>query len=266
MVRNRPQRDGTRKLEYHIGYVTSEDPEPHFYSVTGSEHSPQWSPDGQWLTYLSINERVPGEGPYATAAPTPTVPEGQPTPNIPLLDEGDLWLVSADAQTKYQLTNFPTGSVHDPRWSPDGLLVSFIFSPSPVNDQFWMIAASNGAIATQLSFQWSLILDTTWLPDSSALLASVRDFHETSENKLWTIPLVGNADTDATVYRDDPAFGFADYPRFSPDGRWLAFRSAYTLTVFDTVNPSWTRLDETVLGNTPPYWSPAGFSGEASCS
>jgi Tol biopolymer transport system component len=134
-----------------------------------------------------------------------------------------------------------------------------------VNDQFWMIAYTNGAIATQLSFQWSLILDTTWLPDSSAILASVRDFHQTSENKLWTIPLVGNADTDATLYLDDPAFGFADYPRFSADGRWLALRSAYTLTVYDTQNRAWTRLDETVLGNTPPVWSPASFSGEAAC-
>jgi Tol biopolymer transport system component len=265
MIRNQPQRDGTRKVEYHIGFVPPEGGEPQFYSVTGREHSPQWSPDGQWLAYLSLTERVPGEGPYATAAPTPTVPEGQPTPDIPLLNEGDLWIVSADAQTKYQLTNFTTGSVHDPRWSPDGELISFIFSPSPVNDQFWMIAGSNGAIATQLSFQWSLILDTTWLPDSSAILAAVRDFHDTSENKLWLIPLVGNADTDATLFLDDPAVSFADYPRFSPDGRWLALRSAYLLTVYDTQNRSWTRLDESVPGNTPPIWSPASFAGEAAC-
>jgi Tol biopolymer transport system component len=261
MMRNQPQGDGTRKREYHIGFVTPEDSQPHFYSVTGREHSPQWSPDGQWLAYLSYNERVPGEGPYATAAPTPTVPEGQPTPDTPLLSEGDLWVVSADAQTKYQLTNFTTGSVREPRWSPDGELISFILSPSPVNDQFWMIARSQGAIATQLSYQWSLILDTTWLPDSSAILAAVRDFHETSENKLWLIPLVGNADADATLYLDTP---FADYPRFSPDGRWLALRSAYTLAVFDTQYRTWTRLDD-VVGNTPPYWSPAGFRGEAAC-
>ncbi len=265
MMRNLPQRDGTKKVAYHIGFVTPDDSEPHFYSVTGSEHSPQWSPDGQWLAYLSYRERVPGAEPYATAAPTPTVPEGQPTPDTPLVNEGDLWVVSADARTKYPLTNFTTGSVREPRWSPDGELISFILSPTPVNDQFWMIAYTSGAIATQLSYQWSLILDTTWLPDSSAILASVRDFHQTSENKLWTIPLVGNADTDATLYLDDPALGFADYPRFSPDGRWLALRSAYTLTVYDTQNRAWTRLDETVLGNTPPVWSPAGFRGEAAC-
>jgi Tol biopolymer transport system component len=265
MMRNQPQRDGTRKTAYHIAFVPPEGGEPRFYSVTGSEHGPQWSPDGQWLAYVSYAERVPGAEPYATAVPTPTVPEGQPTPDTPLVAEGELWVVSADAQTKYQLTNFTTGSVREPRWSPDGELISFIVSPTPVNDQFWMIAYTRGALATQLSFQWSLILDTTWLPDSSAILASVRDFHQTSENKLWTIPLVGNADTDATLYVDDPAFGFADYPRFSADGRWLALRSAYTLTVYDTQNRAWTRLDETVLGNTPPVWSPASFGGETAC-
>jgi len=265
MVRNQPQRDGTQETEYHIGWVEPQGGEPQFYSVTGREHGPQWSPDGQWLAYVSVDERVPGADVYATAAPTATVPPGQPTPDIPLLDEGDLWVVSADGQTKYRLTDFDTGSVRDPRWSPDGDLISFIFSPSPVNDQFWMIASSSGAIPTQLSYQWSLILDTTWLPDSAAILASVRDFHDTGENKLWRIPLVGNADTDATLYTDDPALGFADYPRFSPDGRWLALRSAYSLTLLDVANRTVTHLDEAAPGNTPPIWSPAAFSGEANC-
>ncbi|MBZ0303667.1 MAG: hypothetical protein K8J31_28260, partial [Anaerolineae bacterium] len=119
---------------------------------------------------------------------------------------------------------------------------------------------------TQLSYQWSLVLDTTWLPDSSAMIASVRDFQDTRDNMLWRIPLVGVADSDATVYLLNRDLGYPDYPRFSPDGRWLAFRSAYNLALVETSNQAWTILDDSISGNTPPVWSPAGFAGEAACA
>ncbi len=182
-----------------------------------------------------------------------------------MLREADLWTVSADGSIKNRLTAFPTGSVRAPRWSPDGFLIGFTYSPSPSNEQFWMIASEPGGIPTQLSQEWSLILDTTWLPDSSAMISAVRDFQGTRENILWRIPLVGLADTDATPYLVNNLLGFADYPRFSPDGLWLAFRSDYNLALVDVRSQTWTILDPQVGGNTPPVWSPPGFGGESTC-
>ena len=254
--------DGTPGHTHHIAWIDADGGVPQFYSVSGDEFEPQWSPDGQWLAYISYNLRVSGGDTFSTAAPTP---EGQTMNLSGLLHEADLWVVSADGATKYRLTNFSTGSVHSPRWSPDGDLVSFIYSPSANNDTFWMIGNAPGAIPTQLSYDWALILDTTWLPDSTAILASARDFHGTSDNFLWRVPLVGNADTDAIRYIEDDNLSYADYPRFSADGRYLALRSSYNLTLYDTITQTWLLLDSTLIGNTPPVWSPSGFTGEASC-
>ncbi|NWG15896.1 MAG: PD40 domain-containing protein [Chloroflexi bacterium] len=257
LIEGAPDANGVR--EHRIGWVGADGGAPEFYSVTGDEHEPEWSPDGRWLAYMSYTERVPGADIYSTAAPTP---EGQFTP---LLREADLWVVSADGQTKYPLTTFPVGSARAPRWSPDGELVSFIYSPSPGNDLFWMIANQPGAIPTQLNFEWSLILDTTWLPDGSAILGAVRDWRDdVPDNRLWTIPLVGNGDTDSALYLGNPDLTYADYPRFSPDGRWLALRSEYALALVDVAAGTFTLLDAP-LGNTPPVWSPPGFAGEAAC-
>jgi len=197
----------------------------------------------------------------------PTIEPAPGSPEILLLREADLWVVSADAVTKYRLTGFDVGSARTPRWSPDGFLISFIYAPSPNNDQFWIIANQQGALQTQLSSAASLILDNTWLPDSTALLAAVRDFQGTAQNRLWRIPLVGLADTDAEQYPLDASLDYADYPRYSADGRWLALRTAYALALVDVgTDFSYRLLDEDLSGNSPPVWSPAGFTGEADCN
>lgn len=266
MMRDQPQRDGTTEHETHIGWIDGDGGEPQFYSVTGREFTPQWSPDGAWLAYVSYDERVAGADVLSTAVPTTEPPPDAQPQEVPTLLEADLWVVSADAETKYRLTAFNVGSVRAPRWSPDGDLIGFIYSPSGNNDMFWMIGNQQTATPTQLSEMWNLTLDHTWLPDSSAMLAAVRDFHGETVNRLWRIPLVGNADNDATLYFTDDNFAFADYPRFSPDGRFLAFRSAYSLTVVDLNNATWERLSPELPGNTPPIWSPAAFAGEEACS
>ncbi len=246
--------------KHRIAWIDPDTRETGTYSVSGNEHTARWSPDGQWLVYASYEDRVAGADMFSTAEPT------RPGAVSTTLSEADLWMVSADGSTKYQLTNFPVGSVTMPRWSPDGDLIGFVYSPAANNDQFWMIGAQRGAIPTQLSFQWVLALDLTWLPDSTAMIASARDLQGISENRLWHLPLTGNVDQYAVQYLSDPTLSYADYPRFSPDGRWLALRSEYALALVKTADQSWTWLDNTHLGNTPPVWSPAGFAGEASCS
>lgn len=266
MIREKLTPVGNRQREYHIAWVPSEGGEPQFYSNTGREYEPQWSPDGLRLAYMSYEERVAGADIYSTAVPTPEPPPGTNPPPSSLISEADLWLVNADGTSKFRLTNFLTGSVRAPRWSPDGELIAFIMSPSPNNDTFWMIGAQQGAVPTQLTYNWSLILDLTWLPNGTAIVGATRDFQNIGENRLWQIPLVGNADTTATLYLPNINIINADYPRFSADGRYIAARSAYEVIIADTTDGSAVELDARLLGNTPPVWSPSGFRGEATCN
>jgi Tol biopolymer transport system component len=249
---------------FHVAWIPPEGGAPQLYSVSGAEHTPLWSPDGRWLAYVAYDGRIPGPDIFSTIPPT-NAANSTPVPDDEMLNEADLWVVSADGATKYRLTAFPVGSVTAPRWSPGSDLLGFIFSPTFANDTLWLIGNADAAVPTQLSFEWMLAVELTWLPDGSAMLATLRDFQGSSENRLWRIPLIGNADSDATPYPLDPALRFIDYPRFSPDGHWLALRSEYEIVVVDTQTGGWRYLDEAHAANTPPVWSPAGFAGEAAC-
>ncbi len=248
------------KGQHFIAWINPVTHETGTYSVSGDEHTARWSPDRQRLVYASYEQRVAGADTFSTAEPT------RPGDSGTMLREADLWVVKADGTGKFRLTNFPVGSVSMPRWSPDGDLIGFVYSPAANNDQFWMIGASPDAVPTQLSFQWVLALDLTWLPDSTALIASARDLQGIAENRLWHIPLTGNADQNAVQYLSDPALSYADYPRFSADGQWLALRSEYALVLYNTTAFTWQDVPDAPLGNTPPVWSPAAFKGEAACN
>lgn len=250
---------GSQQIASHrIAWVPAEGGAVEFVSNSGDEHHPRWSPDGQFLSYVAYEERVPGQNIYSTAEPNVT--------SDTRLREADLWVRSINDGTRYRLTNFPIGSVGTPAWSPDSDLIGFFFSPSANVMQVWMIGNSPTAIPTQLSYDGVLGLDLTWLPDSTQMLISARNMQNTRENRLWRIPLQGNADVDAQQWTTDMEFRFADFPRFSPDGEWLAARSEYALILEHISTYERLILEGDFIGNTPPVWSPSAFTNEASCS
>jgi Tol biopolymer transport system component len=239
MIRNISAGESTFGQSHHIARIPATGGIPEFYSITGREYSPQWSPDGAWLAYTSRDD----------------------TPAL----AADLWVVSTDGETKYQLTYFPTGSVNNPRWSPNNQSISFTHAQNSGNHMVWMVNNQHGATPIQLTYTASLILDITWLPDSSHIITAMRDFKGLSENRLWQVPLSGMTETNTTLYLDTLNLSHADYPRFSPDGNWLVTRSAYELALVNLRDSSLTWLSQKMLGNTPIVWSSTNVRDAASC-
>ena len=249
-------RGSGENMTHHIAFYPTTTALPELYSASGDEHTARWSPDGRWLVYSAYETRAAGSDVFATAAPGQTGSQ---------LREADLWIVSADGTTKYRLTNFPTGNVTMPRWSPDGDLIGFSYSVSPSVDTVWMIGMQSGSAPTQLTYGSSMILDLTWQPDATALVMSARDFNSVGENRLWRIPLIGGADASAEQVITDGSLRYHDFPRYSADGAWLALRAEYGLALVETATGAWRWLERAQVGNSPVFWSPAAFTGEAAC-
>ncbi|MFQ3648604.1 MAG: hypothetical protein SNJ54_12450 [Anaerolineae bacterium] len=250
-----------------IAVVDAEGGSPRTLSFSGREATPRWSPDGARIAYVSYEQRVAGADLFSTAVPTPTPAAGVTLPPVALLNEADLWTVEVASGQRTRLTNFPTGSVSMPRWSPDGTLLAFVYSPAPNQDLLWIIAGEAGAIPTQLSFEYTTALDLGWLPDGTHLIASLMGMQGIAENALWQIPLAGRAEQGALRYLAFYDLPHADYPRFRDDGRWFALRTRYQIALIDMLSATLRRLSAPwALGSTPPVWSPAAFNGEAACA
>ena len=259
----RMMRDGYENEEerqYHIGWVTPEGSTPEFYSVSGREHSPRWSPDGMWLAYVSYDKRAAGSDPRSTAEPTAealTDPEDY-------IQEADLWVVAVDASVKYRMTAYETGSVSRPRWSPDSTTIGYVYSPSPSNDTYWVIANQQYARPMQITYGYSLSLDLNWTPENE-LLASARSLGGQESHGLWRIPVKAGVDADVRAFVDPSALPYPDYPTFNPDETMLALRSGYRAALVNLVNGG-VRFIDGAEGNMPLIWTPVAFKDEQTCA
>ena len=235
------ERGGETVRASHIAWVPPEGGPPTFYSTSGTEGEPAWRNDGAWLAYTSYELNQDDRR------------------------EADVWIVSADGGSKFRLTEFAAGSTIAPRWSPSGEAIAFVYAPTGNNHQFWTVPASGGD-PQQWSETWTLVLAFDWLPDGRGLVAAIKDWQGETDNRLYRVPLPGFADTDATLYLDHPLDTAVDYPRFSPDGHILAFRSSYGAVLFDTETGAVTALPSLGNSNSPLVWGPSDFAGESELS
>lgn len=231
----------------HIAWVPVTGGNPSFYSNSGSEYQPRWSPDSKWLVYVSEQ-----------AVTTAVNPEEVDATNV----RPEIWITSIDGRNKRRLIGFTESGAFNPQWSPDGTLIAFQNEPVKNSHQL-MITSADGALSPfVINRQQAMVLDYTWQPTGRNLIASMRNFQGEGENVLWTLPADENGEDRASELFPQP---YVDFPRYSSDGRWLAFRQAYELAVYDTAKGETVLYGEETLSNSPPIWSPTDFQGETAC-
>ena len=136
----------------------------------------------------------------------------------------DVWTydVARDAPTK--LTTDP-GVDRNPVWTPDGRRLVYASSRRGAQNLWWQRADGSG-VATRLTTSPNVQYPGSWEPSGRFL--AFQETRPQTGNDLLILPIEGDDVSGwkpgkPTVFLDEP---YAEsVPRFSPDGRWLAYES-----------------------------------------
>ena len=92
-----------------------------FIGGTANAHSPCWSPDGQWLAFVTDRE-----GEFSSKDAQEQKKQGK--------GKGQIWLIPSDGGEAHQLTFMPHGA-SNPTWSPDSKRMVFSAAVGPLDEE-----------------------------------------------------------------------------------------------------------------------------------
>jgi Tol biopolymer transport system component len=179
-----------------------------------------FSPDGQWVTYVSI-------------------------------PAGTLWRCRIDGSQQRQLT-FPPGRAALPRWSPDGKQIAYINVREGTPWAIYIVSTDGGASRLLVSEKLTQI-DVNWSLDGDKII-----FGRITERRPEGLSIeIYNMKTHelSAIPGSEGLFS----PRLSPDGHYIAALSANLtkLMLYDTRNQKWSEWQTLESGALNyPVWSP----------
>ncbi|HJR06242.1 MAG TPA: S9 family peptidase [Pyrinomonadaceae bacterium] len=203
------------------------------YKLTNGERgesAPQWSPDSTRIAFLA----------------------NRSAPSAETTARNQIWIIPVAGGEAERLTDEEAG-VAQFRWSPDGKLVAYVVRDTPQDkaerdkrkkDKWDAIVVDSGFIYSHL---WTINLDTKekrrvtegsftvndpqWSPDGRWIVytmskggmqeSAFTDISDERNTDLYLAPVAGGAVRQLTT---NPGPDTA--PRFSPDGKWIAYLSS----------------------------------------
>jgi len=224
-----------------------------------AEESPDWSPDGAYLAFLSDRPNPlaqPDGSPYVFSVAPGTsrsdVPQ-IPNPKDAKPDEPStqLWLIALHGGEAQPLTNLP-GNIRAFKWSPDGKQIAFIRTDTDSKevrdrktakndethidadyhfDRLWIYDL--GSHQARLLTTQDMNIDTAdWSPDGKSILSRVSPTPRLDD--YWRISkvLLLDSSTGAITRAVEEHSGYAP-PVFSADGSRIAFSRFSPLGITD---------------------------------
>jgi len=187
--------------------------------------SPAWSPDGQWLSYVSFENKLSGV--YVQTVRT-----------------GERRLVSARM-----------GVNGAPSFSPDTQRLALTLSGSGGNLDIWLLDLNTQAL-TRLTDDPSVDTEAAWSPDG-------RSIYFTSDRaggpQIYKLDVAQHTRVERITFGS----GYNARPRVSPDGKKIAFvtreGSAYRIGVQDLASGTVSVLSRGNLDESPSF-APNGAS------
>jgi TolB protein len=231
--------------------------------------SPDWSPQGDAITYMSYVGGAPGiylvsirdgvKAPVVTTGDLNISPAFSPDGTMIAFARSvgrgntEIFVANRDGSNLRRLTNYG-GIDTNPAWSPTGREIAFT-SNRAGSVQIYVMSAE-GTDLRRVTFEGRYNDGVTWSPDGTKIAHSSRrqdNLHDIAVTDLVTMQ---------TLYLTEGVPGSHEAPSFSPDGRKLAFassRSSRTGTdvqifIMDLDGGNWRQV--TSEGNNfAPSWS-----------
>jgi Tol biopolymer transport system component len=187
-------------------------------------------------------------------------PDGRRVAALVSEQESQIWLYDLSRETLTRLT-FEGNANNAPVWTPDGKRIAFQSNKDGPLNIFWQLADGSGGLE-RLTTSEHLQAPMSWSPDGQLL--AFLEINPTAQREIWVLRLGDHSGGSGPVRTAQPflrtQFDEAE-PRFSPDGRWLAYSSNESGRFEIYVQPypgpggKWQISTE---GGIDPVWNPNG--------
>jgi len=169
----------------------------------------------------------------------------------------NVWIYDLERESFRRLTYEGTLNTTQ-SWAPDGQWISFQTNRDGPRNVYRKLADGSGS-AERLTTRTSITaqIPADWSPDGSVL--ALNENRPGSGADIMILPMDGDGDPQVFISSRD----FECCPKFSPDGKWLAYVSVETGTNQVYVSPyaephvKWL-VSEEEGGGIQPVWSPDG--------